>query len=79
MIIDRLKEITRFQNDIMLTKLDHKRWRKNYNFSKISLCITFLRNINTGVILIEDFDKEQSKLFKKLIDINKRKKSFEND
>ena len=69
----------RFQNDIMLTKLDYKRWRKNYNVSKISLCITFLRNINTGVILIEDFDKEQSKLFKKLIDINKRKKSFEND
>ena len=69
----------RFQNDIMLTKLDHKRWRKNYNVSKISLCITFLRNINTGVILIEDFDKEHSKLFKKLIDINKRKKSFEND
>ena len=69
----------RFQNDIMLTKLDHKRRRKNYNLSKISLCITFLRNINTGVILIEDFDKEQSKLFKKLIDINKRKKSFEND
>ena len=79
MIIDRLKEIMRFQNDIMLTKLDYKRWRKNYNVSKISLCITFLRNINTGVILIEDFDKEQSKLFKKLIDINKRKKSFEND
>ena len=79
MIIDRLKEIMRFQNDIMLTKLDHKRWGKNYNVSKISLCITFLRNINTGVILIEDFDKEQSKLFKKLIDINKRKKSFEND
>ena len=53
-------------NEIKLKKVDYKaksRKKKN-NFSRISLPITFLRNIITEVLSTEDADKEESKLFK---------------
>ena len=49
---------------------------KNF-FSKISLRITFLRNIHTGVLSIEDADEKQSKLSKELKDINKGEQPVE--
>ena len=54
---------------------DYKsRSRKNCNFSKISLIIIFLRNIHTGVLSIEDANREQSQEFKELSCINKGQK-----
>ena len=47
---------------------------KVYNFSKITLDIILLRNVHTGFLSIKDADKEQSKLFKELSDINKGEK-----
>ena len=58
-------------NEIKLKKVDYKaKSRKKNNFSRISLPITFLRNIITEVLSTEDADKEESKLFKELRDIN---------
>ena len=44
---------------------------------KFHCLLYFLRNIHTGVLSVEDGDKEQNKLFKKLCDINNGEKSFE--
>lgn len=44
---------------------------KKYNLSKILMLIIFLRNIHTGVLLIEDADKDESMLLKELRDIKK--------
>ena len=51
---------------------------KKYNFSKILFHIIFLRNIHKGFLSVEDTDKEQSKLFKELSDLNKGEKPVSN-
>ena len=77
-ILDRLKEINQLQNSIKLNNLNYKvKSGKNYNFSITSLPSIFLRNIHTGVISIKDADKEESKLFKELSNINKSEKQVD--
>ena len=45
--LDWPKEVKQLQNDIKLNELDYKaKSGKNYNFSKMSLCIIFLRNMH---------------------------------
>ena len=59
--------------------MDHKaKSRKCYNFSKVSLSVTFLRDICTKLLTIENVDNEQSNLFKELSDLNKDGKPIEN-
>ena len=49
--------------------------RKNHNFSKISLYLMFLRNMQTGALSIGDAGKGQSNLLKESNDINKSKRA----
>ena len=75
LFLGRLKEVKQLQNNVDSNELDYKiKSRMNYNFTEISLPIIWLRNIPTGVWIIEDANKERIKLFKELTDTNKGEK-----
>ena len=58
--------------------MDHKaKSRKRYNFSKVSLRITFLRDLYAKILSIENADNEQHNLFKELNYLNKCEKPLE--
>ena len=61
------------QNSIELNKLAYKK----HNFNKIKFPITFLRDIYTKSLPIENADIEQTNLFKRLNNQNRDKKSDE--
>ena len=49
LIIDKLKEIMKLQNNIKLGNLKYTtKSRKSYNFSRYSLPIVFIKDINKG-------------------------------
>ena len=49
LIIDKLKEIMKLQNNIKLGNLKYTtNSRKSYNFSRYSLPIVFIKDINKG-------------------------------
>ena len=74
LILDSLKEIGQLQKDVKLNRLVYKtKSGKKSTFKKVSMPITFLRNILGGVLSIEDTDKEQNKLFTELSNANKMK------
>ena len=64
LIIDKLKVIKQLQSLIKLNELGYrtKKSGRNFDFSKYSLPVVFLRDIHEGVLEIKDADKEQSKL-----------------
>ena len=76
--IDALKSLSlpnKINKQINNYKLDYKaKIGKGYNFSKVSLPITFIRDINTNILSIENNDNEKSNLFKKLSDLSKDRK-----
>ena len=68
LIIGKLKEIKELQNVIKLNELHYiTKNGKHYDFSGFLLPIIFLRDIHEGFLSKEFVDKEQSKLFCKLI------------
>ena len=74
-IIDRVKEVTKLQNSINLRKLGYKgKSAKIYNFFKLSLPVTFLKDICKNILSIENADKQQINILKKLSNTSKCKK-----
>ena len=70
MIYDKLKNNFNYNISIELKKLDYK----NYDFTKVSLLVRFLKDIYTNdsienaiSISIENADNERSNLFKMVI------------
>ena len=57
LIIDKLKPIMQLQSNIKLDDLEYATKRgKRYNFSRCSLPIVFLRDIQGGNLSLEDAD-----------------------
>ena len=74
----KLKEINESQNIIKKDDLNYKSKRgKIYNFSKYSLPILFLRDINEGHLSIGKADNKQSNFAKELKNFDKGTKSLD--
>ena len=67
LIINKLKDIKQLENNIKLVELEHTGKRgKHYVFSKYSLPIVLLRDIQEWNLSVEDAGEEQSKLVSEL-------------
>ena len=74
LISDRLKEIMQLQINIKLDNLEHTAERgKRCNFSKYFLSILFLRDMQEGILSLEDADEKESELVNELQGIDKGK------
>ena len=63
LIINKLKEIMQLQNNIKLDDLEYAtKRRKNYNFSRYSLTIVFLKDIHEINLSLEYADEEKIQL-----------------
>ena len=75
LIPDRLKEIKKLQSHFQLNNVHYKPKSEKNNFSNIALSVTFLINIHTGVLSIE----EENELFTKIIDLSQGEKLIKKD
>ena len=78
MIINKLKEILKFQDIIKIDDLIiNPNAKKIYNFTEYSLPIDFSRDINGGYLSLKDANDEQSKYGNKLKSIDRGIKPME--
>ena len=75
LIPDRLNEIKKLQSHFQLNNVHYKPKSEKSNFSNIAFSVTFLINIHTGVLSIE----EESELFTKIIDLSQGEKLIKKD
>ena len=75
LIPDRLNEIKKLQIHFQLNNVHYKPKSEKNNFSNIAFSVTFLINIHTGVLSIE----EESELFTKIIDLSQGEKLIKKD